>query len=55
MELKNCLCTVAVIQYITSTPHQGGYLTKGVFQTPQPVHPTADSEYHAECKVASRF
>ena len=55
MELKNCLVTVAVIQYITSTPHQGGYLTKGVFQTPQPVRPTAYSEYHARRKVASRF
>ena len=35
MELKNCFITVAVIQYITSTPHHGGYLMKGVFQTPQ--------------------
>ena len=55
MELKNCLCTVAVIQYITSTPHQGGYSHKGVFETPRSGHPTAYSEYHAGCKVASRF
>ena len=55
MELKNCLSTVAVIQYITSTPHQGGILLKGVFETPQPDFLTADSEYHARRKVASRF
>ena len=28
---------------------------RGVFQTPQPVHPTADSEYHFGAKVASGF
>ena len=55
MELKNCLSTVAVIQYITSTPHQGGILLKGVFETPQPVHPAVDLEYHFGAKVASGF
>ena len=55
MELKTACITVAVIQYITSTPHHGGYFIHGCFETPQPVHPTADSEYHVRRKVASRF
>ena len=38
MELKTACITVAVIQYITSTPHHGGYFIHGCFETPQPVH-----------------
>ena len=55
MELKTANPTVAVIQYITSTPHHGGYFGFGCFETPQPDFLTAYSEYHARRKVASRF